>query len=115
MSRYSSGREFEWKVRDDLADNGYDVIRSAGSKTKVDLAAFKPGQAVFVQCKRDGKISPAERVELLRVASHIDAVPVVAWKVPRIAAIRYWRLTGPGPAERVEWTTDITALTGGTR
>lgn len=111
MTRYSSGREFEWKVRDDLAGNGYDVIRSAGSKTKVDLAAFKPGQAVFVQCKRDGKISPAERIELLRVASHIDAVPVVAWKTVGKAAIHYWRLTGPGPAERVEWTTDLTEVT----
>lgn len=108
MSHYRNGREFEWKVRDDLVDNGYDVIRSAGSKTKVDLSAFKPGQAVFVQCKRDGRISPAERVELLRMASHIGAIPVVAWKKPRNTTIHYWQLTGPGPAERIEWTTDIT-------
>lgn len=114
MSHYRTGRDFEWKVRDDLSDNGYDVIRSAGSKTKVDLAAFKPGQAVFVQCKRDGKISPAERVELLRLAGHINALPVVAWKTVGNTTIRYWLLTGPGPAERVEWSTDIT-VPGGTR
>lgn len=114
MSHYQAGRDFEHKVRAALVADGYDVIRSAGSKTKVDLAAFKPGQAVFVQCKRDGKISPAERVELLRVASHIDATPVVAWKTVGNSTIRYWRLTGPGPAERVEWTTDIT-VPGGTR
>jgi Holliday junction resolvase len=115
MSHYRAGRDFEHAVRTALVADGYDVIRSAGSKTKVDLAAFKPGQAVFVQCKRDGKISPAERVELLRVASHIDAVPVVAWKQNGKAAIHYWQLTGPGPTERLEWATDITELTGGTR
>jgi len=116
VSHYRNGRDFEYKVRDALIDDGYDVIRSAGSKTKVDLAAFKPGQAVFVQCKRDGRIGPAERTELLRIAGHIGAVPVVAWKQIGKTAIHYWRLTGPGPAERIEWTTDVTALTpGGTR
>lgn len=106
MSHYRAGRDFEHAVRTALIADGYDVIRSAGSKTKVDLAAFKPGQAVFVQCKRDGKISPAERTELLRVASHIGAVPVVAWKQTGRAAIHYWQLTGPGPQERTEWATD---------
>ena len=103
---YRAGRDFEHAVRKDLVDNGYDVIRSAGSKTKVDLAAFKPGQAVFVQCKRDGKISPAERVELLRVAAHITAVPIVAWKQVGRTAIHYWQLTGAGPKDRVEWSTE---------
>ena len=110
MSHYRDGREFEYRVRAALIADGYDVIRSAGSKTKVDLVAFKPGQAVFVQCKRDGKISPAERTELLRIASHIAAVPVVAWKVAGRAAIYYWQLTGPGPQERIEWTTDFTEV-----
>lgn len=103
MSHYRAGAEFERAVRIALIADGYDVIRSAGSKTKVDLAAFKPGQALFVQCKRDGKISPAERGELLRVASHIGALPIVAWKQMGKAAIHYWQLTGPGPQERTEW------------
>jgi Holliday junction resolvase len=67
MSHYRAGRDFEHAVRAALVSDGYDVIRSAGSKTKVDLAAFKAGQALFVRCKRDGRISPAERVELLRM------------------------------------------------
>jgi Holliday junction resolvase len=104
MSHYRAGRDFEHIVRNALIEDGYDVIRSAGSKTKVDLAAFKPGQALFVQCKRDGRISPAERTELLRMASHIGAVPIVAWKQLGKAAIHYWQLTGPGPQERIEWS-----------
>jgi len=103
---YNAGRAFEHAVRADLTANGYDVIRSAGSKTKVDLAAFKRGHALFVQCKRDGRISPAERVELLRVASHINAVPLVAWKTRGDVSIYYWQLTGPGPHDRLRWDPD---------
>lgn len=107
---YRAGADFERAVRIDLATNGYDVIRSAGSKTKVDLAAFKPGQALFVQCKRDGKIGPAERVELLRMCSHIGAVPIVAWKREGSAEVRYWFLSGPGPLARLPWTPDLIPL-----
>jgi Holliday junction resolvase len=107
VTYYDRGRAFEHTVRDALRDDGYDVIRSAGSKTKVDLAAFKPGQALFIQCKRDGRTSPAERVELLRVAAHIGAVPLVAWKRVGAGAVLYWRLTGPGPRDRETWTSDV--------
>lgn len=106
MTHYRTGRDFEHAVRTALTADGYDVIRSAGSKTKVDLAAFKPGQALFIQCKRDGRIGPTERTELLRVAALIDAVPVVAWKRPRATKVLYWRLTGPGPRDREPWTPD---------
>ncbi|MFC8797333.1 hypothetical protein ACFT2C_06345 [Promicromonospora sp. NPDC057138] len=77
MTRYDAGRRFEWRVRDELVDDGYAVIRSAGSKTKVDLVAIEPGQWLLVQCKRDGRISPAERTKLLSLASTCDALPVV--------------------------------------
>jgi Holliday junction resolvase len=108
MTNYERGRAFEHAVRADLVAEGYEVLRSAGSKTKIDLAAFKPGQTLFVQVKRDGRCPPAERTELLRLAALIGAVPVIAWKVRGRAAIRYWRLTGPGPADRETWTPDIT-------
>lgn len=104
VTHYRTGRDFEHAVRTALTIDGYDVIRSAGSKTKVDLAAFKPGQALFIQAKRNGRTTPAERTELLRVAAHIGAIPVVAWKRPRKAAVLYWRLTGPGPQDREPWS-----------
>lgn len=113
MSHYRAGRDFEHAVRTELISDGYDVLRSAGSKTKIDLAAFKPGQAVFVQCKRDGRIGPAERTELLRVAAHIAAVPVVAWKETGRSQIHYWRLTGPGPRDRQAWVPDFAGARGG--
>jgi Holliday junction resolvase len=107
MTHYRDGRQFEYTVRNALITDGYDlVLRTAGSKTVVDLAAFKPGQALFIQAKRDGRISPAERIELLRVAAHIGALPIVAWKRPRAATVLYWRLTGPGPQDRELWSPD---------
>lgn len=105
MTNYNAGRRFEYRVRDHLTAEGYDVIRSAGSKTKVDLVAFKPGQVLLVQCKHNGRISPPERRELLRVASHLPAaVPVVAFMQARKLVLV--RLTGPGPKDRTDWTVD---------
>lgn len=104
MNRYRSGADFEREVRTHLTSEGYDVIRSAGSKTKVDLLAFKTGQVLVIQCKRDGRIGPAERAEVRRVAALIPtALPILACR-PRVT---FFELTGPGPRDRVEWATDI--------
>lgn len=106
MTRYSGGADFEREVRAALVADGYQlVIRSAGSKTKVDLVAFKPDQVLFVQCKRNGVCPPAERVELLRVAGLLPGVgvPVVASR----PGVTYRRLVGPGPKQWAAWSTDI--------
>ena len=116
MTNYTNGRWFEYKVRDALTADGYEVIRSAGSKGKVDLVAFKQWSAsdnhfqwhmLFVQCKRtDGNIGPDDRAELLRLARIVYALPIVAHQpVPR-KPIQYRRLTGPGPKDWQQWTPD---------
>ena len=104
MTNYDAGRRFEWAVRDDLRADGYEVIRSAGSKSKVDLFAVKHGQVLLVQCKRDGKIGPAERTELIRIAHMATATAIVAYKAK--VGIGYRQLTGTGPKDWVEWTAD---------
>ena len=107
MTNYDRGRRFEWAVRDHLTAEGYDVIRSAGSKSKVDLVALKPGQTLLVQCKRNGKCPPGERVALLRLASYsTTSVPIVAELKDRPARISLRRLTGPRHAEWEPFTTD---------
>lgn len=104
-NRYRGGADFEREVRAALVADGYDVVRSAGSKTKLDLVAFKPGQVLLVQCKRNGICPPAERADLLRVAALLPAVavPVVAGR----PGITYRRLTGPGPKDWVPWGPDL--------
>jgi Holliday junction resolvase len=95
-------------VRDALTEDGYAVSRTAGSKTKVDLFALKPGQLLLVQCKKNGKCPPAERKRLLELSSWVyEAIPVVAYRPdPRRIAIGYRRLVGPGPKEWLPFPID---------
>lgn len=110
MTHYDNGRAFEYRVRDDLTKDGYDCIRAAGSKGKIDIIALKTGQVLFVQVKRtDGQIPPADRAELLRLARLVDAVPLVAYQpVPR-KPIAYRQLLGEGPKEWCSWVADEAA------
>ena len=110
MTQYNDGRRFEYKVRDALREDGYEVLRSAGSKTKIDLVAMKPGQIIFVQCKLNGLCSPAERSKLRDLAQMVGALPIVAYshKEGRAAAtVRYRLLTGDGPKAFCPWYSDV--------
>jgi Holliday junction resolvase-like predicted endonuclease len=115
MSNYSDGARFERATRHHLEENGYQVIRSAGSKGKVDLVAFKTGEILFVQNKLNGLCAPAERTELRRLAGMVGALPIVAYrhKEGRAAAtVRYRLLTGAGPKAFAGWTPDAVDLEG---
>jgi hypothetical protein len=103
MSHYRGGADFEREVRHHLEAEGYEVIRSAGSKGKADLVAFKVGEFLVVQCKRNGICPPAERIEVQRLASLIPgAIPVVASR----PGVTFKRLTGPGPKDWAPWVAD---------
>lgn len=96
MTAYATGKRFEDKVRNHLRDNGYTVIRAAGSKgdSKVDLVALKPGQALFVQCKANGVLPIGEWDRLYEVAGWVGAVPVLASNGPRGRGVSYDQLMG---------------------
>ena len=79
MTSYRAGADLERAARLYLADNGYYVARSAGSKGVADIIAAKPGEWLLVQCKRDGKLTPRERADLMEIASWVDATPLLAW------------------------------------
>jgi hypothetical protein len=97
MSHYAQGTRFEHKVRDDLAANGYEVVRAAGSKgsSKIDLLAIKPGQMLFIQCKRTGVIGPDEWNRVHEVAGWVSALPVLAANGPLGRGVTYVLLLGP--------------------
>jgi len=68
-TNYERGRAFEYRVRAHLYELGAVlVIRSAGSKTKVDLTALFTDRVALVQCKRNGVLPAEEREELIRIA-----------------------------------------------
>lgn len=91
-SNYEKGRALEHRVRAHLREEGFEVLRTAGSKSKVDLVAIKAGQLLFVQCKRSGALPPAEWNALWDLAHQVGAVPVLAEQLTR--GRRYWQLTG---------------------
>lgn len=106
MNQYARGARVEYQVRDHMGERGYDVVRAAGSKGKIDLVAFNDHELCFIQVKiTDGLTSPAERRELLRQAKRAGAYPLVAFKekIGNRVHIRFRELTGPGPREYVEW------------
>jgi holliday junction resolvase Hjr len=114
---YEQGRRFAYRVSLDLKRKGYEIIRSAGSKTKIDIVAFKgfgwnrTPEFLFVQAKKstDGTIPPAERMELLRLAEIAWANPLVAYSTGPRKPIAYRLLTGPGPKDWTPWTPDEAA------
>lgn len=83
-THYDRGRAFEYKVRDHFKALGYFVIRSAGSKGKVDLCAISPAgdMVFFVQCKA-GRITSRERqeaAELEELSAWYGARGILAYK-----------------------------------
>jgi Holliday junction resolvase len=97
VTQYDRGRRFEWRTRDLLRDDGYEVVRGAGSKG-IDLIAMKPGQLLLVGCKLTGVCAPAEWDRLVELAGWVDAIPILAvqqYEGPRgRAVVELWRLTG---------------------
>jgi Holliday junction resolvase len=93
MTQYDRGRRFEWKTRDMLRGDGYEVVRGAGSKV-IDLVAFKPGQQLLVGCKLTGVCSRAEWDRLAEIAGWVGAIPILAVNGPKGRGVELWRLTG---------------------
>lgn len=92
-SMYRLGRAVEYRFRDRLRDEGYFVLRSPASKSPVDLVAIKPGQVLFIQCKRSGALAPKAWNELYDLAISAGAVPIMA-ENPYPKCWRYWQLVG---------------------
>ena len=85
---YRLGRAFEYRARNKLRAAGYFVVRAAQSKGLVDLAAFRHGRVLFVQCKRSGMIDREEWNALFDLATEHKAVPVLA----EGRGVRWWEL-----------------------
>ncbi|MCP3980808.1 MAG: hypothetical protein GY716_16020 [bacterium] len=93
------GTRFELKVRDDLLERGFGVVRSAGSGGAADLWAARIDEEErvaadlwLVQAKVSGKIPPTEREALWELAERTGGNPVLALR-PRRGVIEYRRLS----------------------
>lgn len=106
-NHYGDGTKFENETKHFLKLRGFEVIRSAGSKGKIDLVAFRPEELLFIQCKLNGMCPPIERKKLRAFSAMVNAVPLVASAGDGSTTIRpvviFRRLTGDGPYEYREW------------
>lgn len=101
-SNGTKGANFERRVRAELVAAGYEVIRSAASKTGIDLVALpKPSlrgtsSALLVQVKLDGRLDPGEWNELVALAQSSLTIPVLASldRSARPYRVIFRRLTG---------------------
>lgn len=94
MTAYSKGTTFERRVREKLTGVGWTVIRSAGSKTKVDLVALAPDWCMLVQCKHDGDLPKTEWDELFRLASLVGGFSAVLAKTVDRGRLIFFELSG---------------------
>lgn len=117
------GATFERRVIHDLSGSpdgshpgyGYDCVRSAASKGKIDIVAIGPeshpdynATVCFIQCKlTDPQIGPTARMELMDLALRAGAIAIVAhWAADETTGLKrvhYRQLTGPGPRDWRPW------------
>ncbi len=97
---YAKGADRERQVADVLREDGWVVVRSAGSHGLFDLAAFRNGCIRLIEVKAtsspfDG-FPPAQRAALLDLATQAGAVAELAhW--PAHGQLRFLdRLDWPG-------------------
>ncbi len=88
-----------------LAERGYDVLRSSGSRGAVDVVAVGDAYTLWIQAKiTNPQIPPAERRAIVALAERArrtgfggDSLPLVAYRVGGRVAFRL--LTGAGPKD----------------
>ena len=112
MTNYARGRRLEYDTINALQAHGWNTIRAAGSHGTVDILAWKRQELLAIQCKVDGKLSPAERFQLRNVTAHLPG-PVTVLVALR-PTVRFREITGPGPKEWVEWALPERDITGPT-
>jgi holliday junction resolvase Hjr len=109
-SNYRAGGDLERAAKAHLEDNGYYVVKSAGSKGTADLVAIKRGEILLIQCKRAGfTMAPAERIKLRQLAAELGGVPLCGSWVKNGRAARsvgFMELISMGPAGTRPWTPD---------
>lgn len=85
MSNYTRGRRLEYSVKRYFEQCGYLVIRSAGSKSPVDLVCLHPSlPPLLAQCKYGAaRLSRQDRERLSALARMYNARACIVTRKPR--------------------------------
>ena len=80
MTQYQRGYRFEREVMFKLINDGYFVIRAAGSHGPFDLVAIRGFDVKGIQCKINGKITNEEISKMKYYGEKYGILPMIAWK-----------------------------------
>lgn len=105
------GSTFERATVAHLEDAGWPyVTRASNSKGIADVVAIGPQEVLFIECKTNGILLPAQWNQLYHGAIEAGGVPLMAAPIDRrrnrgADAIRYMRLLAPktGKGHRQPW------------
>ena len=75
---YKKGYRLEQRVRKFLEERGFFVVRSAGSKSPVDLLAGDGHDLLAIQVKAGKDMTRKERLALIEAAEKLKAHPIFA-------------------------------------
>lgn len=112
-TQYSRARNFEYRVRDDMAKHGFIAVRSPASKTPVDVYCIGYETKVFIQCKTNGVLGPAEWNKFYAYCKSVNAIPVLAQKGSNGRGISYKLLTDWKIPRKRQPMTDWQPIEGG--
>jgi Holliday junction resolvase len=85
---YRRGYEFERRVARYYEQQGCHVCRSSGSHGPFDLTVVCRGVPIGVQCKTDGRLSPAEEERMRERARAAEMEAVLVYRVDHELAFR---------------------------
>lgn len=86
------GTAFENRVKKHLEDKGWDVFRSAGSRSPADLVAFRDTRILLIQCKINiDTFTPAERDELWALSTRIRVYALIISRAEN-NAFMFWKM-----------------------
>lgn len=78
MTNYASGRRLEWKMKGYFQSLGFFVVRSAGSRSPVDLIAIGSNRLLLIQCKSgDSSFTKAEQDDFVNFVHKLGAEAVL--------------------------------------
>lgn len=77
---YARGAIYERTVKKELEREGFFVIRSAGSKSPVDLVAIKGGFFELIQCATRRPKAEAKHVSIKKSAKRIGSPIILVWR-----------------------------------
>lgn len=92
VAQYERGRERENKVRSILQEDGWFVVRSAGSRGPFDLVLTKSGYTVFAQIK--SKYTADETQQYIELAQTLGVDTVYIWRAAKGWFAQYTRWFG---------------------